>query len=145
MPGIVDLARARACRRPRSNVHGGIAVRDERGEAELRRYYERLAPSGAPVPMPVELRRWPVAWSETHRLDMDMLQRFVWRRAIGLAATLDGVQHNPETKKLLAPELLILFWGLEAEPFSLQATWPVDRDTRELKTLADLFGRPYST
>jgi len=144
MPEIVDLARARAARRQRSKAEG-IAVGGERGGAGLQDCYEWLAPSGARVSMPVELRRWLLAWSETHRLDMDTVQRCACRRAIGLAATLDGVQNHHETNELLAPELLILFWGLEAEPFSLRATWPADRETRELEVLADLFGRPYST
>lgn len=112
---------------------------------DLKGAYERLGPPYAPITMPDEQRRWVRCWSQSHAWSSDRLQAFLDEHALGLAATLDGAQHDPIARRLLAPELLLVLFALKIDPFSLRAYWPEHRNVRELLLVADLFGRPYSS
>ena len=94
--------------------------------------------------MPVELRVWLRDWSGRRGICGQRFDDFVLNHETGLAATLDAARHDPATRHLLAPEILLALVALDQDPDFLRACWPDDRDVRELLALADVFGRPYT-
>ena len=94
--------------------------------------------------MPPASRAHLRAWWARRFGDRRRLAAFVDDHRAGIATTLRSAQHDPDARRLLAPEILLVLHALEEDPSSLLAVWAQDRDTRELLALADVFGRPYS-
>jgi hypothetical protein len=111
---------------------------------ELARLFAELAPPGnTGTPMPPSLRAHLRTWWVRRFGDRGRLPAFVDEHRDGVVTTLRSAQHDPDARRLLSPEILLVLHALDEDPFSLLAIWPQDRDTRELLALADVFGRPY--
>lgn len=148
MNAVIDLAGVRWRRQhqgPFGDCCDGSATDSELLRIALEVAYARLLPTGAPTAMPDDLRRWLRCWAHAQAWDDARLQAFVEDHARGVAATFDGVRHDPAAQRLLAPELLLVLLALDTDPHSLRACWPQRHDVREVLALADLFGRPYSS
>lgn len=111
---------------------------------ELARLFDELAPVGAETAMPPATRARLRTWWARRFGDRRRLAAFVDEHRTGVVVTLRSVQHDPDARQLLSPEILLVLHALDEDPFSLLAVWAEDRDTRELLALADVFGRPYS-
>jgi hypothetical protein len=107
--------------------------------AQLAKAYRRVAPSGARITMPGGLRAWLRAHEGAGAASLD---DFLDRRASGLRVTLSALAHDPASADLLAPELLLALQALDEDPDRLRDQWPCD--PRDLDTLADAFGRPFT-
>lgn len=110
---------------------------------ELARLFAELAPPGTATPMSPVMRGHLRAWWARRFGDRGRLLAFVDEHRDGVVTTLRSAQHDPDARRLLAPEILLVLHALDDDPFNLQAAWPQDHDTRELLALADVFGRPY--
>jgi hypothetical protein len=107
--------------------------------AQLTNAYRRVAPPNARITMPGDLR----AWLRAHEVVSEAtLDDFLDRRAHGLEVTLSALAHDPASEDLLAPELLLALQALDEDPDHLRDQWP--SDPRDLDTLADAFGRPFT-
>jgi hypothetical protein len=110
---------------------------------ELARLFAELAPPGIATQMPPALRAHLRTWWVQRFGDRGRLPAFLDEHRDGVVTTLRSAQHDPDVRRLLSPEILLVLHALDEDPFSLQAAWPQDHDTRELLALADVFGRPY--
>jgi hypothetical protein len=111
---------------------------------ELARLFAELAPPGTAMSMPPATRAHLRTWWARRFGDRGRLSAFVHEHRDGVVTTLRSAQHDPDARRLLSPEILLVLHALDKDPFSLLAVWSRDRDTRELLALADVFGRPYS-
>jgi hypothetical protein len=111
---------------------------------ELARMFAELAPTDTETAMPPALRAHLRTWWVQRFGDRGRLSAFVDEHRDGVVTTLRSAQYDPEARRLISPEILLVLHALDEDPFSLLAVWSQDRDTRELLALADVFGRPYS-
>ncbi len=112
--------------------------------SELARLFGELAPPGIATQMPPVLRAHLRTWWVRRFGDRGRLSAFIDEHRDGVVTTLRSAQHDPDARRLLSPDILLVLHALDEDPFSLLAVWSQDRDTRELLALADVFGRPYS-
>ena len=110
---------------------------------ELARLFAELPPPGIATQMPPGLRAHLRTWWVRRFGDRGRLSAFLDEHRDGVVTTLRSAQHDEDARRLLSPEILLVLHALDEDPFSLQAAWPQDHDTRELLALADVFGRPY--
>jgi len=145
MHTVADLATARRRRQSTAGDVDPSAAGGDLLRITMDRAYARVRPPAAAADsMPDDLRRWLRSWAHAHAWDHAQLEVFIDGHAGGVAATLEGAQHDPDVQHLLAPELLLALLALDVDPYSLRARWPETHDVREVLALADLFGCPFS-
>lgn len=71
------------------------------------------------------------------------LSKWIDEHRHGIAASLASARHEPGAAGVLAPECLLVLYGLDRRPDELRRWWPVALSELPLLRLADAFGRPF--
>jgi hypothetical protein len=145
---VVDLCSRRSARFATSrSVRSGHAVDDEvllalkrHLTSALRDVSPPYAEQPADYGLLVALSR---AYSEPLDLVPRLIDEFMVAHGEGLCVTLESMRSEPEGRRLVRPEVLLVLERLVADPFALQVAWPPDRPIAELHFIADAFARPF--